>query len=374
MNGEYRRMFYGGYRGRRLTRAHAEMEKLDGKVSIERKNTVKETVENLAIQMGNRPGGGVIRIADFNFDMNGDGKLDPFERKVMQTLKSADTDGSGTLTTAEFVSVLKTLADAEKTKSELSRKVKFLVALVVVLIGALLATSIVGAVVGGESIKENRNPDCSDGTNPLCNPSNVVRVGIVESYIPSFFDLPAVPTEQLKELKDLTFYIDMTADPNEGGVVEATFKIAGAYKGSSTSATIVTSNNYKIKLDSAAGSGTITMNGATFPVLDALPSTQSGRALETHDVMYPLVSAKQLAEHVEEHRKLFFSGSLMTSGSFTMMASTGLGRRALGEAHAAHCKLSLEVQHLRPELAEQRIKEHRKLLFMGSLMTLGSSS
>ena len=53
-------------------------------------------------------------------------------------------------------------------------------------------------------------------------------------------------------------------------------------------------------------------------------------------------TGRQLAEsHATRRRELGFSGSLMTSGSFTMMASSSLGRR-------------------------------RELSFSGSLMTSGS--
>ena len=55
-----------------------------------------------------------IRIADFDFDLDKDGKVDPFEKKVLTSLKAADTDGSGTLTPLEMMSVLKQMADSNK--------------------------------------------------------------------------------------------------------------------------------------------------------------------------------------------------------------------------------------------------------------------
>ena len=53
-------------------------------------------------------------IDDFNFDLDKDGHVDPFELKVLAALKAADTAGSGTLTTAQFVKVLRGVAATEK--------------------------------------------------------------------------------------------------------------------------------------------------------------------------------------------------------------------------------------------------------------------
>ena len=282
--------------------------------------------EQLAGELASRPTGAMIKIADFNFDLNGDGKVDAFERKVHDALKAADTDGSGSLTAAEFMSVLRSMAATEKQNKSLSKQVFRLSALVVLLIGALVGVSIVGSIVGGDSIKESRVPDCSDGTDdPRCQPSGLVRVGSVESFVQSIFDLPAMPTEQLAYLRDVTMYVDMSSNAAIGGAVEATFKLAGAYKRSTTEASLVTTNGYTIHLDASAKSGTITMDaGSTYPVSEAPPA--SGRKLETDDTpMGATYTAKQVAQHHESRRKLnLFSGSLMTSPSFTMMAGGGM--------------------------------------------------
>ena len=126
-------------------------------------------------------------------------------------------------------------------------------------------------------------------------------------------------------------YVDMTSDPAIGGAVEATFKVAGAYKRTETTVYIVTTNGYKIALHADTNTGTITMDGATFPVLDTPPST-GGRRLETSGAQAAVLetkTARQMAEVHEEQRRKLFSGALMTSGSFTMMAATGGDRRKL---------------------------------------------
>ena len=48
-----------------------------------------------------------IRISDFNFDINGDGNLDAFEKKVMAAFKAADKDNSGTLTPVEMLEIMR---------------------------------------------------------------------------------------------------------------------------------------------------------------------------------------------------------------------------------------------------------------------------
>ena len=126
-------------------------------------------------------------------------------------------------------------------------------------------------------------------------------------------------------------YVDMTSAPAVGRVVEATFKLAGAYKFSNTKATLMTTNGYTIELDQTAQSGTIAMGGSTYAVHNDEPDSSSGRRLETTGEMAETMSGRQLAEHhLERRRKLsnrrqsYYGGALMTSGSFTMMASGGM--------------------------------------------------
>lgn len=268
-----------------------------------------------------------IRIADFDFDLDKDGKTDEFEKKVLQALQAADTDGSGTLTPAEMVTVLRGMAESQKENKRLGKQVTFLSILTVLLIVALTGVATVGAMLGGETIKESKVPDCSDPSTPeeedMCAPGNTVSTSSVQSYYPAIFDLASAPTEQLAEMKELTTYVDMTTGP-AGGAVEATFKVAGAIKSSATTASLFTTNGFTIALDSDAQTGELTMNGATYPVLEEMPA--EGRRLNTEDTqMVGTLTGKQLAKHhLERRRKLNFAGALMTSGSFTMMAASGL--------------------------------------------------
>ena len=263
----------------------------------------------------------LIRIEDFDFDLDKDGKVDPFEQKVHAALLAADVDNSGTLSPTELVGVFKGMAGKEKETAQLSRTVSRLSCLVVLLCGALVGTSVAGAVIGGDAIKESRVPDCSEpSADPRCDPGRLVTVGTVESFVESVFDLPGMPTEQLAYLRDVTTYVDMSASAAVGGAVEATFKIAGAYKRSSARAHLVTTNGYTISLDAAARAGNVTMADGVYPLTEAPPA--GGRRLETDPDAPPAatLSGKQLAERHAARRKLF-GGALMTSGSFSMMSS-----------------------------------------------------
>ena len=283
-----------------------------------------------------------IRIADFNFDINGDGDLDPFEKKVMAAFKAADRDNSGTLTPVEMLEIMRGMAEQHKTAKRLGRTVFGLAGLVVLLILALVGVSVSGAMVGGEVIKESKVPDCSDpaeADSARCNPSGLVSVGVVESFVESIYDLPKVPTNQLAYLKDVAMYVDMSSNAAIGGPVEATFKLASAYKRSDTHAYLRTQDGSTIELDAVARTGTITIDGVSYPVSAEAPASSAGRKLETAPdaPMAPTLTARQLANrHTEKNRRqLGFNGALMTSGSFTMMAGGGYGRRRQLGFHGA---------------------------------------
>ena len=246
----------------------------------------------------------------------------------MAAFKAADKDNSGTLTPVEMLEIMRHMSESAKAAKRMGRTIMGLAGLVVLLILTLGGVSVAGAVVGGEAIKESKVPDCADpSSDARCDAGNLVSVGQVESFVPGLFDLPTAPTNQLSYMKDITMYIDMTSDATVGGAVEATFKIAGAYKRTNNKAFLVTTNGYKIVIDATAQSGTITIDGATFSIFDTDPTpTTGGRKLETSSVdgeespMLATVSGKQLAvAHDEKRRKLGFFSALMTSGSFMMM-------------------------------------------------------
>jgi len=241
-----------------------------------------------------------------------------------------DKNGDGVFSVSEVREIVHDVVAQRSLNKQLKKFLLLMFFIVIIVVGALVGSSVTGAVIGGESIKEAKVPDCSKGDDPRCDPGNVVHTAPVESFVSSIFDLPAVPTEQLAYLRDVTMYVDMSAAA-VGGAVEATFKLAGAYKRSDTQAYLVTANGYTIELDGANKVGSIEMDGAKYPVSEEPPT--AGRKLETTPFapMAATKSGRQLAEHHEQRRELYFGGSLMTSGSFTMHATGGMtgGRREL---------------------------------------------
>lgn len=159
----------------------------------------------------------------------------------------------------------------------------------------------------------------------------MVQVGSVESHTPSIFDVALAPVEQLAYLRDVKMYVDMSSSAAVGSVVQAMHKIGGAYKKTPTSAFLVTTSGYTIALDADAKIGNITMDGIVYPVSEAPPAT--GRALKVEEQMPMVVTmtGRELVKHQEKRRLSLFGGALLTSGTFTTMASTGLLRRSLEE-------------------------------------------
>jgi Ca2+-binding EF-hand superfamily protein len=243
-----------------------------------------------------------IPIESLNPDTDGDGKVEPWEVDVFERIKAADADASGVISTKELFGVIKGAAESDKQKKLFQKLAMVLVGVICVLVGLICAVSIVGAVVGGNAIKEAKMPDCSSGNNPLCAAA-VVSTNKVESFIPSVFGLAAVPTNQMAYIKDVSMFIDMSSSPAIGRTVEASFKLAGAYKFSDTQAYLVTSNGYTISLDATNSIGAITMDGSTFPLTETAPTT--GRRLQTnpHKPMAKTMTARQAYSVIRERRR-----------------------------------------------------------------------
>jgi hypothetical protein len=171
-----------------------------------------------------------------------------------------------------------------------------------------------------------------------------VRTANVESFVASIYDLPSVETNKLAYLNDVALYMDMTSKPAIGGVVEATFKVSGAYKRSDTVAYLVTPNGYTITLDATARTGTVSIDGVDYPVLEEAPEATAtgGRRLETSDdtPVVPLYSGRQVFERqISSRRQLARRAAfLSTSGSFTLSSgganSGGNSRRQLARRGA----------------------------------------
>ena len=280
----------------------------------------------LAAQMG-KSGVAEIKIADFDFDLDKDGKIDAFEQKVKNALMAADTDGSGTLTPAEFVSVLKDMAEGEKKRAGLAKQVTGLSLLATFLLVILSVVSILGAVVGGESIKESHVSGANSVTPSVMTDTSGATLGIAAATQEhGMWDLPTLSIPVLSEFKALQLYIDMTTSAEVAGWTVASTRPTTMYKKAANQLVMVTAEGFKINIDSTTKTGTILMDGATYPISDEPPpeSSDSTRRQLT-ELLDPPNAAKPT------RRRRLRRGGLSTQGRFNMAAGsndnlTGDGR------------------------------------------------
>ena len=113
----------------------------------------------------------------------------------------------------------------------------------------------------------------SDGTM-LALSGEVTRVDTVESHT-TLWDMPAVSVNTLAKLKEVTMFVDMSADPAVGGWVEATFKVEGAYKASADKVFLQINSADTITINRAALSGTLRKGGVDFPISDKHPGRRA---------------------------------------------------------------------------------------------------
>ena len=164
------------------------------------------------------------------------------------------------------------------------------------------------SLIAGMALKDTK----VQGSTMMALDGSVMQVDSCESNT-GLFDLPAVDTATLAKLKDLVFYVDLTALAGAGAWAEATFKVAGVWKINNDVATIKMTSGESVTIRRAAKTGELLMNGASYPVSDKCSGTCSvgARRLATDmEVVSPPVFVGK--------RKLGFFTALMTSGNFMM--------------------------------------------------------
>ena len=163
-------------------------------------------------------------------------------------IKDADADKSGSISVKELFGVIKAAANSDRLKKLFQRLFGVSLVVIAILIGAMLGMG----MISGEMVKESHVPNCADPqaddralalspperpcahdaptpapspdrlrvwpprltfdrargaacfASARCNPANLVMTGSPESYVESIFELPAVPTQQLAHLKQIT--------------------------------------------------------------------------------------------------------------------------------------------------------------------------
>jgi len=257
-----------------------------------------------------------IKIEDFDFDLDKDGKVDPFEAKVLSALKVADVDGTGTLDNREMITVIRGMVESEKTQTRLGKQVSVLAGVVILLIVCLTGVAVLGSIVGGESIKE------SHVTGSTMTSKSGAAVAVAQATVDySIWDLPALTTKKLGDFNSLEFYIDMTASPAVQQWTMAVTRPTTAYKKATDKLVLITSEGYQIDIDAGAKAATIAMQGTTYPISDEGPASTLSRRLLTEQLETPEPKPMQ----PQQRRVLRRAAFLKTNGGFSVKSSSNAG-------------------------------------------------
>ena len=264
------------------------------------------------------------------FDVDGDG-VGPLEEIMMKY----DINGDATFSPAEVKHIIKDMEEEKAQSKNLSRIVYGLIFALIALCGVMFLV-----VLGGnEASKENH----TEGDNMVNLDGKPVKVDTIESFA-TLWDLTEVSTGSLAYLKSLTLNVDMSTsdDADIAGWAEMTIKVASAYRPADSDSVVrvTSSEGYVVKLNANTESATITMGADTFELdvgeidvdvrrrrLEAMSSSKSSHVTATAvapnggvELMSHEAFVKK--QHGKQRRLQdgSFSGSLMTSGSFTMVA------------------------------------------------------
>jgi len=250
--------------------------------------------------------------------------LDAFPDDLQSTLKAFDQDGDGTVSKPELAAAAKMY---QESKQQVRQMTKVIVALSAVMLFML------AAIMGLMFMVVDMSKETSTASNGVMtvkgDPTKVVRSDAVESFS-SVWDIPAYTTDTLSYMKHVTLYVKMPEF-----MAEATFKVSVAYKpvGSKNMTFLTTYEGYTIAIDRVGRNGSIKMgNDGTFSVYLDLDSYDGGRRLDSAplqdaalDRMEPALLSRESffgLDHAEGRSLNAFGGALMTSGAFTMSASS----------------------------------------------------
>ena len=262
-------------------------------------------------------GAGAIPISSLNPDRDGDGKIEKWEQEVFDRIKAADADQSGSISVNELFSVIKGAADADKAKRLFQKLLMVSVLVITILVGSMLAVSI----AAGEMVKESHVKESQAGQGDammMDKNGRAIKVDVAQSEY-SLFDLPSMPQERVATIERLELYINTTGHPELGnGIVWSTFLVSSAIKFTEETVAFYTPSGSVVNLDATTKTGTITMDGVSYPVSDE----DSSDVPETT----PSDSGRR---RLRRGRK----PSLRTRGRFSMSisggAAGGAGRRQL---------------------------------------------
>ena len=212
-------------------------------------------------------GAGAIPISSLNPDRDGDGKIEKWEQEVFDRIKAADADQSGSISVNELFSVIKGAADADKAKRLFQKLLVVSVLVIILLVGSMLVVSI----AAGEMVKESHVKESQAGQGDammMDKNGRAIKVDVAQSEY-SLFDLPSMPQEGVATIERLELYINTTGHPELGnGIVWSTFLVSSAIKFTEETVAFYTPSGSVVNRDATTKTGTITMDGVSYPVSD----------------------------------------------------------------------------------------------------------
>lgn len=250
-----------------------------------------------------------------------DGVLDDLEI----TMIKYDTDHNGTFDISEVKSILFDMDKKTKEANSLRKKLHLVVLASVIVISLLL-----GLMLGANEVtKENH----TKGGNLVDKNGGSVKIQQVRS-VANLLEYTKLDYEVLKEVKDVSFQLEV-------GKQDIFMKVAGFER--ENDGTAITLHGYNQGVSLVITSSTVTYK--VTGVGDRVVNTKAARRRRQRRLIQMnsngrneerllFNSEAELVESFEESddddgmkgndRKLSFQGALMTSGSFTMMASSTL--------------------------------------------------
>jgi len=240
-----------------------------------------------------------LSIASSVLDTEGKGYLD----EVETLCRKYDRNGDGTFSATEVKNIVRDVQEAQKTARNLTR----LLVVVVVLAVGVCATLLGLMFAANEVSKENHT---SQSGELVTLAGGAVKTAPVESFgdMREFLELDFATLAKLNHVTFTTGTCTSAAHTTNHFLRVGRFERSGAAGGT-------------MRLFGSDGAGVVTITG------DAI--TFEGGALAAQEAVClgaaPTGGGRRRLMSEAERRQLSLMGSLMTSGSFTMMSSAGGG-------------------------------------------------
>ena len=227
-------------------------------------------------------------------DKSGKGYLTPLE----QQLRNYDTNNDGTYSADEVMQIVHNL-DGEKKKSGMLTKGIFVIAALAVVFSVAMLGIVLGAL---ELAKEQKVGD--SGVLTTKDGAKVVQTDALRSQ-GSILDLPSLSMSKLRRLDETVVNVAIPKTVASDGVMEVLLKVGSVQRFSADKKVVlVSATDSQQKLVVSGGTATYQDNDVCSGTCEVM---MSGRRL---------LPGRRLLQN--------FGGALMTSGSFTMMAATGI--------------------------------------------------